>query len=82
MVPNPKLSLLIKERLEVQGDKVSDLRLWRVGPGHTALIATVVADRPQPVGTYKARLEGLGGLAHMTVEIHPCPDHGILPAAA
>jgi cation diffusion facilitator family transporter len=82
MVPNPKLSSLIRERLEVQGDKVSDLHLWRVGPGHTALIATVIADRPQPVAAYKARLEGLQGLSHVTVEIHPCPDHGTLPVAA
>jgi cation diffusion facilitator family transporter len=84
MVPNPKLSSLVRERLEVQGDKVSDLHLWRVGPGHTALIATVVADRPQAVAAYKARLEGLPGLSHVTVEIHPCTGHGHgrLPAAA
>jgi cation diffusion facilitator family transporter len=82
MVPNPKLSSLIRERLEVQGDRVSDLHLWRVGPGHTALIATVIADRPQAVAAYKARLEGLPGLSHVTVEIHPCPDHGPLPATA
>jgi cation diffusion facilitator family transporter len=75
MVPNLKLSSLVRERLEVQGDKVSDLHLWRVGPGHTALIATVVADRPQAVAAYKARLEGLHGLSHVTVEIHACPDH-------
>jgi cation diffusion facilitator family transporter len=82
MVPNLKLSSLIRERLEVQGDRVSDLHLWRVGPGHTALIATVVADRPQAVAAYKARLEGLPGLSHVTVEIHPCPDHGPLLATA
>jgi cation diffusion facilitator family transporter len=81
MVPNPKLSSLILERLEVHGDRVSDLHLWRVGPGHTALIATVIADRPQAVAAYKARLEGLPGLSHVTVEIHPCPEHGPLPAA-
>jgi hypothetical protein len=66
----------------VQGDKESDRHLWRVGPGHTALIATVVADRPQAVAAYKARLEGLQGLSYVTVEIHLCPDHGGLPAAA
>jgi Co/Zn/Cd efflux system component len=39
MVPHPKLASVVKERLELQGDKVSDLHLWRLGPGHTAVIA-------------------------------------------
>jgi cation diffusion facilitator family transporter len=82
IVPDPKLSLLVRERLEVQGDLVSDLHLWRVGPGHTALIATVVSDLPQSVAAYKARLAGLRGLSHVTVEIHSCSGHGTPPAGA
>ena len=82
MVPNPKLSSLVRDRLEVQGDKVSDLHLWRVGPGHTALIATVVSERPQTAAAYKARLDGVHGLSHVTVEIHACPRQGSFPAAA
>jgi cation diffusion facilitator family transporter len=82
MVPDPKLSSLVRERLEVQGDVVSDLHLWRVGPGHTALIATVVSDQPQSVAAYKARLAGLRGLSHVTVEIHRCLGHGTAAAGA
>jgi cation diffusion facilitator family transporter len=82
MVPHPKLASAVKERLEVQGDKVSDLHLWRLGPGHTAVIASVVTDRPQPVAAYKARLEGLHGLSHVTIEIHACLDDRPLPTAA
>jgi cation diffusion facilitator family transporter len=80
MVPHPRLASTVKERLEVQGDKVSDLHLWRLGPGHTAVIASVVAQRPQPVAAYKARLEGLHGLSHVTVEIHACPSDRPLAA--
>jgi cation diffusion facilitator family transporter len=75
MVPEAKLSSDVRRRLEVDGDKVADLHLWRVGPGHTALIATIISDRPQSVSAYKARLAGLSGLSHVTVEIHACPDH-------
>jgi cation diffusion facilitator family transporter len=75
MVPEPKLSSDVRRRLEVDGDKVADLHLWRVGPGHTALIATIISDRPQSVPAYKARLAGLSGLSHVTVEIHACADH-------
>lgn len=75
MVPDRSLSSRIKERLEVNGDRVSDLHIWRVGPGHTALVASVVTDEPQDPLIYKAQLRGLPRLSHMTVEVHTCPDH-------
>ena len=75
MVPDPSLPSRIKERLEVSGDQVSDLHLWRVGPGHSAVVASVVTDEPQDPSHYKARLKGLEGLSHVTVEVHTCPDH-------
>ncbi len=74
-VPNTSLSTTIRSRLEVNGDKVSDLHLWRLGPGHTGVIAALVSDRPQPPATYKERLHGIEGLSHVTVEVHPCPHH-------
>lgn len=65
-VPDPNLLARIRERLETGGDRLSDLHLWRVGPGHAAVIASVVADQPQPVETYKARLADIVGLSHIT----------------
>lgn len=59
MMPQSKVADAIRERLEVRGDKISDLHLWRLGPGHTGVIVSVVADHPQPVEAYKAKLEGL-----------------------
>ena len=75
MVPDASLSSRIKERLEIKGDRVSDLHIWRVGPGHTALVASLVTDEPQDPSIYKARLRGLPRLSHVTVEVHTCPDH-------
>ncbi len=60
-VPNTSLSTTIRTRLEVNGDKVADLHLWRLGPGHTGVIAALVSDRPQPPAIYKERLHGLEG---------------------
>lgn len=79
MVPDPSLAARIKDKLETNGDRVSDLHIWRVGPGHAALIASVVTDSPQDPANYKRRLRGLKGLSHVTVEVHVCPDH--TPAA-
>jgi cation diffusion facilitator family transporter len=75
MVPDRHLAGRIRKRLEVDGDRVSDLHLWRLGPGHAGLIAAVVSDRPQAPSAYKARLEGIAGLSHMTIEVHACEDH-------
>jgi Co/Zn/Cd efflux system component len=74
IVPDAGLAEMVRERLEVGGDRVSDLHLWRVGPGHCALIAAVVSDHPQPVVAYKARLQSLSGLSHSTIEVHRCSD--------
>lgn len=75
MVPDRHLAGTIRRRLEVDGDRVSDLHLWRLGPGHAGLIAAVVSDHPQEPSAYKRRLEGIAGLSHVTVEVHRCEDH-------
>lgn len=82
MTPAGDLYSQVSKRLEVQGDKVSDLHLWRVGPGNTAMIATIISDRPQAPAIYKARLEGLHGLSHLTVEVHACLAREPIAAAA
>jgi cation diffusion facilitator family transporter len=75
MVPDRHLAGRIRKRLEVDGDRVSDLHLWRLGPGHARLIAAVVSDRPLAPSFYKHRLEGIAGLSHVTIEVHACEDH-------
>ena len=75
MVPDRHLAGHIRQRLEIDGDRVSDLHLWRLGPGHSGLIAAVVSDRPQAPSAYKQRLDGIAGLSHVTVEVHACEDH-------
>jgi cation diffusion facilitator family transporter len=75
MVPDRHLAGHIRKHLEVDGDRVCDLHLWRLGPGHVGLIAAVVSDHPQAPSAYKHRLDGIAGLSHVTIEVHRCPDH-------
>jgi cation diffusion facilitator family transporter len=63
----------VRQRLETGGDRVSDLHLWRVGPGHSAAVVSLVSDKPEPPAAYKTRLAGIDGLSHVTVEVQPCP---------
>ncbi len=72
---DPGLAREIRHRLERDGDRVADLHLWRVGPGHSAVVVSVVADVPAPPATYKSRLDGLTTLSHVSVEVHACPGH-------
>jgi len=68
----------IAHRLETGcDDRVSDLHVWRVGPGHCAAVVSLVSDQPEPPASYKSRLIGIPGLSHVTVEVQPCPgEHG------
>jgi cation diffusion facilitator family transporter len=81
MRPEGGLAHEIRRRLEDGGDRIADLHLWRVGPGHHAALVSLVSDRPEPPQAYKARLAGLAGLSHLTVEVQPCPGPHAAPAA-
>lgn len=68
-----KLERVIRARMEVGDDRVTDLHLWQVGPGHCAVLVSVVSDKPKQPAVYKKRLAGLKGLSHVTVEVETCP---------
>ncbi|MBL0900759.1 MAG: CDF family Co(II)/Ni(II) efflux transporter DmeF, partial [Reyranella sp.] len=70
--PNAALAAAIRARLEQGHDRIADLHVWRLGPGHHGAIVALVADRPEAVEVYKARLSDLAELSHVTVEVHRC----------
>ncbi|MDT3688054.1 MAG: CDF family Co(II)/Ni(II) efflux transporter DmeF [Pseudorhodoplanes sp.] len=72
MEPQNGLAAEIREKLEIEGDRVADLHLWQLGPGHMGVIACIVSDRPKTPEIYKARLQGLDTLSHITVEVQAC----------
>jgi cation diffusion facilitator family transporter len=64
----------IVDRLEAgRADRIADLHLWRIGPGHHAAVVSIVCDRPEPPAAYKARLADIAGLSHVTIEVLACP---------
>ena len=70
--PHRALDESIRARLEVGHDRIADLHVWRLGPGHNGAIVSLVADAPEPVEYYKHLLEDIAGLSHVTVEVHRC----------
>ncbi len=72
-VPDREVAADILRALEVGGDRVGDLHLWRLGPGHAGMIASVISHDPQDPQVYKRRLSSIEGLSHITIEVHRCP---------
>jgi Co/Zn/Cd efflux system component len=70
--PNAALEQAIRERLEQGSDRIADLHVWRLGPGHHGAIVSLVADAPESVDAYKARLADVPYLSHLTIEVHRC----------
>jgi cation diffusion facilitator family transporter len=69
---NADLITEIRRFLERGSDRVADLHLWRVGPGHNAVVATIVSHEPQTPQIYKERLARFPGLSHITIEVEQC----------
>jgi len=68
MTPSAELNAEIRARLESDGARVLDLHLWRLGPGHHAAVVVLETDKSAASGAYHARLNGLLGLSHVTIE--------------
>jgi cation diffusion facilitator family transporter len=67
---SPAVTDAVKRAVEGDADnKVVDLHVWRVGPGHLAAILTVVTSEPRPPSHYKSLLAAIPGLSHVTVEV-------------
>ena len=53
----------------IPGDRITDLHVWQVGPGHHAAIVAVLTPQPRDTAFYKQRLARLDELSHVTVEV-------------
>jgi cation diffusion facilitator family transporter len=82
VMPDHRMADDIRNRLETGGDRISDLHVWQVGPGHQAAIISIVTHVPQTPSFYKDRLADLASLSHVTVEVTTCEgDHSDVEVA-
>jgi cation diffusion facilitator family transporter len=59
----------IRGAIETEDDRITDLHVWQVGPGHHAAIVAVLTSKPRDPAFYKGRLSALEELSHVTVEV-------------
>jgi cation diffusion facilitator family transporter len=69
MTPDTALLARIRRRVEADGDRVADLHLWRLGPGHLGAIVTIVTEQSRDPSFYRAQLKCFPTLSHITVEV-------------
>ena len=55
-------------------NRLSDLHLWQIGPGHWGAILAIVTHSPHDPDYYKALLSKVHELRHVTVEVQPCVE--------
>jgi cation diffusion facilitator family transporter len=68
---NPDLNMGERMRavLEVDGDRLTDLHLWRLGPGHLGAIVGVATTTLRGSDYYHQLLGRFSALSHVTVEV-------------
>jgi cation diffusion facilitator family transporter len=70
--PDPRMAEKVRKVIEAEGDQVTDLHLWRLGPGHLGAIVCVATAAGREAAHYRQRLARFADLSHVTVEVqHP-----------
>jgi cation diffusion facilitator family transporter len=67
--PDEHLTARIREVIEGDGDRLTDLHLWRLGPGHLGAVVSVMTAEERDCNFYRARLKQFAALSHITVEV-------------
>ncbi|EME68931.1 Co/Zn/Cd efflux system component [Paramagnetospirillum caucaseum] len=85
---NPALAGEIRALIEADADnRVADLHVWAIRPGHLAAIVSVVTHYPRDPEHYKELLAAIPALDHVTVEVighggEPCLPVGDQPGTS
>lgn len=69
MNPDPGMADSLRSALEQDGDTLTDLHLWRLGPGHLGAIVAIATAGQHGADYYRARLSRFTALSHVTVEV-------------
>ena len=51
-------------------NRIADFHLWKINSNRLALVLSIVTHYPKPPDHYKALLNGIKNLSHVTVEVH------------
>jgi cation diffusion facilitator family transporter len=69
MNPDRRMAEKLRRAIEADGDKLGDLHLWRLGPGHLGAIVSVVTTQSRDGRYYRRKLARFRSLSHLTIEV-------------
>ena len=69
--PDARMAENVRATIEGDGDRVTDLHLWRLGPGHLGAIISVATPNDRVSEYYHQKLAKFADLSHVTVEVQP-----------
>ena len=69
MNPDRGMTERVRKVVENHGDRLTDLHVWRLGPGHLGAIVSVETASDRGAGFYRDKLSGFSSLSHLTVEV-------------
>jgi Co/Zn/Cd efflux system component len=69
MTPDRGMAERMRTLIETDGDRLTDLHLWRLGPGHLGVIVSVATRKERGPDYYQALLGRFRALSHVTVEV-------------
>lgn len=69
MNPDRKMTDQVRKAVEAEGDRLTDLHVWRLGPGHLGAIVSVATANNRSAEFYREKLARFGSLSHLTVEV-------------
>ena len=69
MNPDRRMAEKLRTAIEADGDTLSDLHLWRLGPGHLGAIVSVVTPSARSEADYRRKLARFPALSHLTIEV-------------
>ena len=69
MNPNRGMTDRVRRVVEAHGDRLTDLHVWRLGPGHLGAIVSVTTESDRGVDFYRGKLSAFPTLSHLTVEV-------------
>ena len=72
--PDPRMAERLRIAIESEGDQVTDLHLWRLGPGHLGAIVCVATSASREAAHYRKRLAKFADLSHLTIEVQHAPS--------
>jgi cation diffusion facilitator family transporter len=69
MNPDRAMAERMRALIETDGDRLQDLHLWRLGPGHLGAILSIATTKQRSPDHYRRMLDRFRTLSHVTVEI-------------